>query len=161
MSRKHSKLASALMISSSVLGATGSDTISFYTSEASSTGQELRLNVPGMDDTLKQEMREIYERNLRENLKLFKSLREEWFMETAFSSDRTEIILSKPYQRIIGMGENALPFIFGVLGQKRENWFWALEAITGENPVPKEDYMNFDAAVDDWLEWGRKNGYKC
>ena len=82
-------------------------------------------------------------------------------METAFSSNGTEIILSKPHQRIIGMGKNALPFIFGVLAQKRENWFWALEAITGENPVPPKDYTDFDAAVKAWLEWGKKNGYPC
>lgn len=61
------------------------------------------------------------------------------------------------YQRIIGMGKDALPFIFKELNQKRGHWLWALCAITGEDPA--ESSHKFSEAVNAWLEWGRKNGY--
>ena len=41
------------------------------------------------------------------------------------------------YQQIIGMGAEALPFIFRELQKEPDHWFWALHAITGENPVSK------------------------
>lgn len=41
--------------------------------------------------------------------------------------------------------------------QKNPNWwFFALEQITGENPV-QPDY-NFDETVEAWLQWGREKG---
>jgi len=41
----------------------------------------------------------------------------------------------KPYQRIVGMGLSAVPLILEELRREPDQWFWALEAITEENPV--------------------------
>ncbi len=44
----------------------------------------------------------------------------------------------KPYQRIVGMGLSTVPLILEELRREPDQWFWALEAITEENPVPPE-----------------------
>ena len=61
------------------------------------------------------------------------------------------------YQQIIGMGTPALPLIFQELQREPDHWFWALGAITGENPVPEEDAGDLDAMTDAWLSWGSTN----
>jgi hypothetical protein len=66
----------------------------------------------------------------------------------------TTYFFTTPYQQIIGMGRDALPFILKELKQTRGHWLWALFAITGEYHAP--DGSTFDEAVDAWLDWGRK-----
>jgi hypothetical protein len=41
-----------------------------------------------------------------------------------------------PYQQIIGMGRLALPLILRELERETDDWFRALKASSGENPVP-------------------------
>jgi len=36
-------------------------------------------------------------------------------------------------------------------------WFWALNAITGTDPVPAGS--TFQEAAEAWLKWGRERGY--
>ena len=64
------------------------------------------------------------------------------------------------YQQIIGMGEYALPLIFQALQREPDHWFWALGAITGENPVPDAHAGDLDAMTSDWLSWGDAHGYR-
>jgi hypothetical protein len=64
-----------------------------------------------------------------------------------------------PYQRIIGMGERAIPYILEELERAPDYWFWALYCITGEDPVPEADHGNLDAMTRAWVAWGRENGY--
>ncbi len=61
------------------------------------------------------------------------------------------------YQRIIGMGKDALPFIFKELKRNKGHWFWALCAITGEDPAESEHKVS--EAANAWLEWGKTHGY--
>ncbi len=56
------------------------------------------------------------------------------------------------------MGALAVPLIFAELRRETDHWFWALEAITGENPVPAENSGNVNAAAEAWLQWGRREG---
>ena len=65
----------------------------------------------------------------------FYSLTATWRRETALRSSVTAIAMHPAYQQIIGLGEPALPLIFGELRREPDHWFWALGAITGENPV--------------------------
>jgi len=65
------------------------------------------------------------------------------------------------YQSIIGMGEEALPLILAQLKSERDEpdqWFWALRAITGANPVRPEDQGNFAKMAQAWLQWANE-GY--
>jgi hypothetical protein len=87
----------------------------------------------------------------------FKRLADQWHSECLLSSSVTEICTNMAYQQIIGMGAEALPFIFRELQKEPDHWFWALQAITGENPVPKNAAGNLKAMASAWLEWGRHN----
>jgi len=87
----------------------------------------------------------------------FRQLAENWRRETAVHSSVHRIVLHPAYQRIIGMGPAVIPFILGELRERPGHWFWALHAITGEDPVTPG--AAFGEAVDAWLNWGRTKGY--
>jgi hypothetical protein len=64
------------------------------------------------------------------------------------------------YQKIIGMGEPAIPLILKDLEKNGPNdWFWALTAITDENPITQDIAGNMAAMTEAWLQWGRNAGY--
>jgi hypothetical protein len=63
------------------------------------------------------------------------------------------------YQRIIGLGPQVIPLILGELAKQPEQWFWALAALTGEDPVPVADKGRVRAMAGAWLKWGRENGW--
>jgi len=88
---------------------------------------------------------------------LFRELSLRWKSETRFVSSAHTIFLNRAYQRIIGLGRAALPYLFSELEQRPDNWFWALESITGEDPAPLS--TSFDERVNAWLSWGRLKGY--
>ena len=44
------------------------------------------------------------------------------------------------------------------LEREPDHWFWALEAITGESPVPESDAGDIEASALAWVEWGREKG---
>lgn len=89
----------------------------------------------------------------------FSNLEKEWKESTLMLSSITEIVMHPSYQQIIGMGPTAIQLIF--LSMKREfgHWFWALCAITGENPVSIEHRGKIKEMTDDWLDWGQKQLY--
>ena len=64
------------------------------------------------------------------------------------------------YQEIIGMGERAVPLLLAELRREPDDWFWALHAITGANPVPAASRGNARTMAEAWLRWGAENGYK-
>ncbi len=93
---------------------------------------------------------------------LFSSLVADWYRERGAKSSTSEIVLCPSYQRIIGLGQKALPLIFQQLekeGDKPDNWFWALHAITNDNPVPEHLRGNRMEMAKLWLKWGRNRGY--
>jgi hypothetical protein len=89
----------------------------------------------------------------------FDSLAKLWHDETGFWSDMGRKAVHPAYQRIIGMGKEAQPLIFGEMAKEPGHWFWALRAITGENPVRQEHAGNVKAMTDDWLGWARHCHY--
>jgi len=88
----------------------------------------------------------------------FRELAELWRRETAYESSPTSLFMHGAYQEIIGMGPAVLPLIFSDLQANGSSWFWALRAITGENPVPAEERGNVPRMTERWLEWGRARG---
>jgi hypothetical protein len=91
--------------------------------------------------------------------RLFNELVDEWREGTRLSSSLTDTFLHPAYQRIIGMGREAIPLILGELQQRPAHWFWALSAITGEDPVAPEDAGRLGRMSEAWLEWGRQRGH--
>jgi len=90
----------------------------------------------------------------------FDELKTRWQNETEHLSSPTEIALHPAYQRIIGLGPQAIPLILNELDRQPHQWFWALKAITGEDPVPKSDRGRVAAMARAWLAWGDENGWR-
>jgi len=62
------------------------------------------------------------------------------------------------YQNIIGMGPAVVPLILKELEKEPDHWFWALEAITGENPVGENEAGDLEASARAWVQWGKQKG---
>ena len=90
---------------------------------------------------------------------LFQKYKDDWTSKTRHLSNMAQIAFVFSYQRIIGLGPKVVPLILVELQKEADHWFWALEAITGENPVPKEDAGDVEASARAWIAWGKKNGY--
>jgi hypothetical protein len=88
----------------------------------------------------------------------FATLAEHWKTETALLSSTTAIVSHSAYRAIIDLGPLAVPLLLRDLEREPVHWFEALQAITGENPVPREHGGNSRALAADWLTWGRQRG---
>jgi len=88
----------------------------------------------------------------------FEQLRDEWKARSRFLSNTAQMAMLWPYQQIIGMGFPVVPLILAELCRERDHWFWALEAITGENPVPPHAAGSVDEMSKAWIDWGRRKG---
>jgi hypothetical protein len=73
-------------------------------------------------------------------------------------SNVAQMAMLRPYQKIIGMGMEAVPLLLQELQREPDQWFWALEAITDQNPVPPEAAGNVRQMAAAWVEWGKANG---
>ncbi len=89
----------------------------------------------------------------------FELLAAKWEEETSGYSASSDEIIHPAYLRIIGMGKSALPWILEEMSENHGQWFVALEAITGENPIHEEDYGRRPKMRSAWQDWGRKNGW--
>ena len=89
----------------------------------------------------------------------FSNLENEWKESTRMLSSITEIVMHPSYQHIIGMGPTAIPMILLSMRKELGHWFWALTAITGENPVSIEQRGKIKEMTDAWLDWGQKQLY--
>ncbi len=88
----------------------------------------------------------------------FIQLRDEWKARSKYLSNTAQMAMLWPYQQIIGMGFDAVPLLLSELERDPDHWFWALEAITGENPVPRDSLGDVAASAEAWMNWGRNKG---
>lgn len=89
----------------------------------------------------------------------FYRLANEWRDETAHISSMTQLIMHPKYQSIIGMGPDVLPILFRELRVNPDHWFWALRAITEEDPTRPEDAGDVQKMRESWLNWAKDRGY--
>lgn len=94
--------------------------------------------------------------NRSSGAELFEELANRWEVETALESVVTRKATHPAYQQIIGMGKPALPLILARLRQRPGQWFWALTAISGQDPA--HDEITVAGARDVWLRWGAERG---
>lgn len=88
----------------------------------------------------------------------FNDLAAQWYRETRMLSFIRQKATHPAYQQIIGMGKDALPFIFRELQERGGDWIWALEYIVrSENPA--KGSTSFKETVRLWLEWARTKGH--
>src|SRR5438045_937234 len=84
----------------------------------------------------------------------FKALAARWRADRGPESSIARLAMHSAYQQIIGMGEAAVPMILSELEARPDHWFWALNAITGDDPVPEADRGVMKQMVAAWLDWG-------
>ena len=88
----------------------------------------------------------------------FDRLAKKWKAESHFLSNTVQMAMLDSYQRIIGMGEAVVPLILETLAREPDQWFWALHAITEEDPVPVQARGNVREMARAWIDWGRQRG---
>jgi len=89
----------------------------------------------------------------------FTRLASQWKEESVHMSNTAQMAMLRSYQQIIGMGDPAIPLLLEELQREPDHWFWALEVITSENPVPPEANGRIDDMAQAWINWGRQKGY--
>jgi hypothetical protein len=87
---------------------------------------------------------------------MFENLADQWETETALESIVARKAMHPAYQRIIGMGSSVVPLILRRLQREPRQWFWALTAITGDDPAA--GHTTVEGASAAWLQWGRERG---
>lgn len=91
----------------------------------------------------------------------FQSLYRRWKRETRFLSFTGEIVMNAAYQHIMAMGPTIVPNILRQLSSEGDSpsyWFWALEHLTNDDPVPSDERGNARAMRNRWLNWAREHG---
>ena len=90
---------------------------------------------------------------------LFIELSERWKAATLCESSISAITTHPDYQKIIGLGNAAIPLILQDLIHGPNHWFAALRAITRQDPTGSEEAGDMKALTQAWLRWGRLHGY--
>jgi hypothetical protein len=89
----------------------------------------------------------------------FQRLVAEWKQQSRYMSNSAQMAMLRSYQRIVGMGMEAVPLILEELQKEPDHWFWALEAITDENPVPTASLGKVRLMAQAWIDWGKQRGF--
>ena len=82
-----------------------------------------------------------------------------WKRETIHLSNPGQKYIHPSYARIIGLGARAIPLILASLQREPADWFYALRAISGRNPVPDRLAGDVTAMTDAWVRWAVREGY--
>jgi hypothetical protein len=90
---------------------------------------------------------------------IFSELAVQWKEDTWFLSSSAQISRHPAYRKIIDMGDTVISLILEDLRRAPDQWFAALSAITGLNPVPEDDAGIVEKMRDAWLQWGRQNNF--
>jgi hypothetical protein len=88
----------------------------------------------------------------------FHRLAREWEQATFLQSSVTAMCTHEKYQNIIGLGPAAVPLILAELERSPNHWYWALGAITREDPAANVPAGDIRAICDAWVDWGRQTG---
>jgi hypothetical protein len=110
--------------------------------------------------SLSEESAIAHSRQQTELATTFYQLVEQWKTETRGISSTEQLSLHPAYQQIIGMGPNVIPLLLRELENNSGRWFWALKAISREEPVTPEQRGKTNEMIASWLNWGREKGYK-
>jgi len=93
--------------------------------------------------------------------KLFAILTASWQSDTHWMifSDPGAVLKNPAFQMTIALGKSVVPLIFREYEKEEHAWAVALASILRVNPVPEEHYGRMGLIREDWLKWGRANGY--
>ena len=89
----------------------------------------------------------------------FARLVAQWKSTRGHSSKLQEMALNPSYQQIIGLGEPVVPLLLEEMRERPDQWDWALRAITGADPVPRDAWGRLNEIAAAWVAWGQEKGY--
>jgi hypothetical protein len=87
----------------------------------------------------------------------------QWRAERGATSSITAMAMCEAYQKIIGMGPDAIPLILAQMrseANEPDQWFWALQVLTGVDPVADEARGDFLKMSQSWMAWAENEGYE-
>ena len=93
---------------------------------------------------------QLYQRRLDRKFKILKSV---WENDTVFSSSISEITNHPAYHSVIKLGKEVVPLIIEDLQSTNNHWFYALEYLTGSNPITQEHQGLVPLMKQDWINW--------
>jgi hypothetical protein len=88
----------------------------------------------------------------------FKKHEKIWKRETQFFSSPADKYLHPSYARIIGIGHPAVALILKSMRREPADWFYALRAITGANPITQAIAGDVRKMSEAWIKWGERQG---
>jgi hypothetical protein len=88
----------------------------------------------------------------------FRKHAKKWKRETFHLSSPTDKYLHPSYARVIGLGRDVIPHILRELVTSPDDWFYALRAISGENPVTASAAGDMHKMTALWMAWGKARG---
>lgn len=89
----------------------------------------------------------------------FLTLKNQWKDETLFISSGTVLISNSAYREIISLGSTAIPWIIREMRKNNDHWFYALEKITGVNPIKEKNIGIVENMKQDWIDWASNKDY--
>jgi len=98
-------------------------------------------------------------REIRESqaeMDMFAGFKNQWAQDTYNTYPEVE---HPAFRGIVTMGEIAVPLILEELKEKPSWLYFALEEITGENPVEETGEDSLEDISSRWLWWGEQRGY--
>lgn len=106
------------------------------------TDINLHSNIDGLLDNPQtveylQEVDDFNELEMNERRRFY-NYYNSWVSQTAFLSSVKDIIYQDDFQRIIGMGKTAIPYILEIIEAKPSNLVWALNMICKEKISEKQ-----------------------
>jgi len=90
----------------------------------------------------------------------FEKLSSTWKRETGMLSSSAQRMQHPSLQRILQMGQMAIPFIIRDLAEKPAWWFSVLRELTEVDPVPGDKKGLLRESADAWIAWAHENGYE-
>lgn len=88
----------------------------------------------------------------------FKRHEKKWKKDTKYFSSPGDKYLHPSYARIIGLGHPAVSLILKSMQRQPADWFYALRAITGANPVTQSMAGDVNKMSEAWIKWGERQG---
>jgi hypothetical protein len=88
----------------------------------------------------------------------FKKHERRWLAQTRHLSSPIDKYLHPSYARIIGLGWAVVPYVLNSLKRRPNDWFYALRAVTGENPVSASAAGDIRRMANLWIAWGEGKG---
>lgn len=79
--------------------------------------------------------------------------------DTKYSSRAADIIEHPEHKKLIEAGDVVIKYILQDMQKTPAHWFMTLYLLTGEIVIKEEHRGIVPAMTEDWLAWGRENGY--